>query len=125
MIKYLLAISLLGSVVCQAQEFDPVKEAFKTGNAAQLKPHLDETVELSILGKESEASNAEAEKKLRTFFDEHPPRSFSILHSGVSKSDVRYMIGSLVSAGSTFRVSVYLSKRGDKYVIQSLEIEAN
>lgn len=125
MIKYLLSIFLFCSIACVAQDFDAVKKSFESGNAAELRPLLASTVELSIDGKDMEVGRGDAEVKLRSFFDKHPPRSFSVLHSGVSKADVQYMIGSFVSSSGTFRVSAYLQKSGEKYEIKSLEIEAN
>ncbi len=125
MIKYLLSLCLLCSMQVFSQDFDAVKKAFETGNVSELRPLLASTVELSIEGKEMEVGRSDAELRLRTFFDAHPPRSFSVLHSGVSKADVQYMIGSLVSSDGTFRVSAYLQKSAAEYRIQSLEIEAN
>lgn len=111
--------------LAQAQEFDPVAKAFEKGNAAELRKYLASTIELSIDGEEMEVGRGDAENQIRSFFDSHPPKSFSVLHSGVSDSDVKYMIGSYLSSNGGFRVSVYMRKEADKYVIQSLEVEAN
>ena len=51
------------------------------------------------------------------------PRSFNQVHSGVSKNDVHYMIGELLTTSGVFRTTIYLAKSGENYLIQSLEIE--
>ena len=106
-----------------AQDYTSIDNAFSEGNASGLSKSFDSTVELSIDGKSSSLGRSDAENKMRSFFLDHEPRNFEIVHKGESKSDVHYFISQLVTSNGSFRITAYLHKSVDEYLIQSLEIE--
>jgi len=119
----LITTTLLFSLSLQAQNFEGISDAFSDGNARALGRLLDASVEYSLNGDMSTIGRSEAENKMRSFFMDNEPRNFEIVHKGVSQSDVHYCIGQLVSSGGPYRVTLYLHKSIDTYLIQSIEIE--
>lgn len=106
-----------------AQDYEAVEDAFSDGNATALSNLFDATVEIDMLGKISSVGRGDAENKMRTFFMEHEPRNFDIVHKGVSQSDVHYCIAQLMTSDGVFRITLYLHKTGDRYLIHNIEIE--
>ena len=121
-IAFLTLMTLFGWSA-QAQDYAAISDAFSDGNATALGRLMDATVEMDMEGSSSKVGRSDAENKLRTFFMDHEPRHFEVVHKGVSPSDVHYCIGQLSSSGGAYRVTLYLRKSMDQYLIQSLEIE--
>lgn len=123
--RFLLIVLLSFCFVnlANAQDYDAIKEAFRSGNASTLGRMLETTVEWSIDGDLSSVGRSDAENRLRTFFMENEPQTFDILHTGESKSDVHYCIAQMGSSGGPYRITLYLRESIDKYLIESIEIE--
>ena len=97
---------------------DELKNALKTGNIKEISKFFDTNVELEILGDENIYSKAQAEKSLKTFFDEHPVISFAILFEG-GKDASQYAIGKLTTSKGTFRVNILVKAQ----ILLQLRIE--
>jgi hypothetical protein len=122
--KIILTIGLAFiSVMAFSQDFDKITSAFGNGNVSELVPLLAATVDISIDDEVLKLGRSDAKARLRTFFLNHSPSSMKVVHKGVSKNDVHYMISALQTNDATFRVTVYIHKNGQEYLIQSLEIE--
>jgi len=106
-----------------AQDYTAIDNAFSEGNASALSKSFDSTIEFSIDGKSSSIGHSDAENKMRSFFLDHEPRNFEIVHKGKSKSDAHYFISQLVTSNGSYRITAYLHKSIDQYLIQTLEIE--
>ena len=102
---------------------DKIAEAFKAGDSAGLAAYFKANVDLSILEEDDLYSKANAEKKLATFFQNHPVSSFSILHEGQSNNGLQYTIGSLETSNGTFRVSFYVKEENGQAFIQQIMID--
>ena len=111
------------TVSLSAQDYTSIDNAFSEGNASTLSKSFDSTVEYSVDGKTSSIGRSDAENKMRSFFLDHEPRNFEIVHKGESKSDVHYFISQLITSNGSFRITAYLHKSVDEYLIQSIEIE--
>ena len=122
-LSFLLVVALLTSSQLIAQDYDAIKEAFRSGNASALGRMLETTVEWSVDGELSSVGRSDAENKLRTFFMENEPQTFDILHTGESKSDVHYCISQLGSSGGPYRITLYLRESIGNHLIESIEIE--
>ena len=96
--------------------------SFKAGNAAELTKFFHSNVELIILEKENVYSRSQAEQIIRKFFSEHKPRAFKIIFEG-GKENSRYAIGSLETAGQSFRVYILMKKQEGSPLIHQLRIE--
>jgi hypothetical protein len=67
---------------------------------------------------------ADAIIEIETFFKANEPKSFTLVHDGISKGqDSRYFIGDLNTNSETFRVYVYLKSTSDNYLIQEIRFE--
>ena len=121
-----IILSFLLSVftfISYAQDFEKVRLALENGNVTELTSLLDATVDLSLNDKDYNLGRGEVDAKLRAFFIENQPQSVRLIHKGVSKKGVHYMIGALKSSNGDFRVTVYMHNVAGQYLIQSLELE--
>lgn len=102
-----------------------IAKAIGNGDAMTLGQYFDETVEISILDQEDMYSKSQAVAKIKSFFDQVKPKSFSQVHQGASKGqDAQYSIGNLVASnGKTYRVYIYLKVSGNKSIIQEMRFD--
>lgn len=119
----IIFVSLLLTSFTFAQDFSEIADALAKGNATGLGKVMGNSVDYSLNGKTSTVSKSDAENRLRSFFMENEVRSFESVHKGGSKSDIHYMIGKLFTSKGNFRITVYVIKAVENYVIQSIEIE--
>jgi hypothetical protein len=107
-----------------AQGIDEVAAALKSGNASQVAKHFDNTIDLSLPGKNSSNSysKSQAELVLKDFFVSNGIKSFEVLHRGENAGS-QFCIGTLTTRNGTFRTTMYMKQRGDYQVLQELKIE--
>lgn len=117
-----LIISLV-TFCSYSQDFEKVRVALENGNVTELSSMLDATIDLTIDDKDYNIGRGEADNKLRSFFVDHQPRSVKLIHKGVSKNGVHYMIGELNASTGFYRVTVYMHEAAGQFLIQSLELE--
>ncbi len=121
LIALLFAIPML-SFTSQYQA--EITNAIGKGDIETLSKYFDETVEICILDLEDMLDKDEAKSAIETFFVDHQPKSFSVVHDGTSKGqDSRYFIGDLKTGEEIFRVYVYLKSASDSYLIQEIRFE--
>jgi hypothetical protein len=85
-----------------------IKETIKAGSAKELSHYLDQTVEVSIDGKDQVYSKPQAEFVFRDFFKQHPPSEFDIIHQGSSPGGKPFAIGQYKSGEEVFRVFIII-----------------
>ncbi|MGC9342380.1 MAG: DUF4783 domain-containing protein [Bacteroidales bacterium] len=119
----ILTLCIVNQTVSFSQATDnDVKKAFINANADLLLPHLSEQITLNITGEELEISKSEAASKINDFFDEHKVKNFSVKFEG-SKSNSKFMIGTLFTEKGNFRINIFFKKEANKEVIHNLRIE--
>ncbi len=89
-----------------------------SGNASQLSGYLNDNVELVIDNKNDIFSKQQATGIIVDFFRKNKVSAFQLLHKG-NKDAASFAIGTLKTAGGTFRVYV-LTRKNE---IQQLRIE--
>lgn len=105
---------------------DDVCRAIGSGDVANLTAIMDAEVELSIMNEEELYSKAAATEALKTFFTAFSPTSFGKVHQGTSKSnDAEYCIGTLTTNKGSFRVYIYVARRGSSVFLQELKFDKN
>ena len=115
---FLLPVSVL------TPNLTPVTKALSEGDAATLSNYLDNSVDLTLLDKQTVVDRATATTTLRDFFAKNKPKSFNTEHQGSSKgAGSHYTIGSLVATSGNFKVYLYYKSAGDKPVVQEIRIE--
>lgn len=101
--------------------FDDIANALRSGDARAVSRYFGNTVDLTIGSQEEVYSKMQAEQILKDFFSKNSPRSFTIIHQGLSKEGARYAIGSLVTAqGVTYRTYFFVKIQGNSAVIQEI-----
>lgn len=104
--------------------FKDIENAVALGNAKLLSNYMSTSIEIEINGQEGIYSKSQAEQVLNKFFDKYPPRSFSLSHKGNSAAGARFAVGDYVTGKEhTFRVTIFLKKIGEQYLIQEIEFE--
>jgi hypothetical protein len=83
-----------------------LKAAFRTGNAKELAKFFDKNIELEILGTDNVYTKAHAEQILKSFFEQHPVKDFTVLFEGGKEASQYYAIGKLITSKETFRINL-------------------
>jgi hypothetical protein len=99
---------------------EQVKESIKAGSAKELAKYLNPSVDVTLEGKPSTYSKAQAEFVLRDFFKANPPSEFNIIHQGSSKGGQPFAIGQYKSGANTFRVWMKIKVSGNESLIQEI-----
>lgn len=102
---------------------DDIIAALRSGSAERLARHFDQAVDITLPEKSNTFSKGQAELVLRDFFAQQKVRNFVVQHSG-SNPTSNFIIGTLSTAGGDFRTTVFIRQRGDKQLIQGVEIQA-
>ncbi len=113
----LLGTSSFGSL----DLFEDIANSLRSGDAKAVSRFFGSTVDLTIINQEEVYSKMQAEQILRDFFSKNTPRSFTIIHQGLSKEGARYAIGNLTTAqGVVFRTYFFVKTQGGSSIIQEL-----
>lgn len=99
-----------------------VIDALNTGNANVITSYLNDNVELYVDNKNDVFSKQQAGKIIADFFNKNSVKGFSVIHKG-EKEAACFVIGTLKTTNSTFRVYILTRKNGGKDVIQQFRIE--
>lgn len=123
-----LCLAILGPVLPASTQapvgLDDVCRAIGGGKVSELIAVMDTEVELTILDQEDIYSREAAGAQLREFFGNFSPTSFGKVHQGASKAnDAEYCIGKLATAKGSFRVYIYVAKKGNSIVLQELKFD--
>lgn len=119
LLAFLAGLHLSGN----AQSFDNIADAIRTGNASALAEYFQGNVEISVKDAQNSYSKSQAEVVLRNFFSSHVPRSFAIAHQGSSPEGSKYFIGNLATSAGNYRAYVYAKQSGGSFVIQEIRFE--
>jgi Domain of unknown function (DUF4783) len=105
--------------------FTDIESAISVGNAGMLSEFLNSSVELELPGEqEGIYSKQQAVVILNRFFNKFPPSSFKIVHRGNSAAGSKFAVGDYTTGpDKTFRVTIFIKKHGDNYLIQEVEFE--
>lgn len=123
-VKFFLAAAFWClTCMVNAQKVSPeISSGFKSGNGAVIGKHFAETVDINVLGNaKTNLEKTLAINELNKFFGNNPPKDFSIIHNG-ERDNSCYVIGKLV-ASDEFRVTIFLRKVGNNYLIDQVKIE--
>lgn len=108
----------------QGDIFREIENAMGLGNAKLLAVHMATSVEVEVQGQGGIYSRSQAEQVLNKFFNKYPPTSFQFSHKGNSSAGARFAVGDYVTGKDhAFRVTIFLKKNGENYLIQEMEFE--
>ncbi|MBP9083290.1 MAG: DUF4783 domain-containing protein [Bacteroidia bacterium] len=113
-----------GTSIASLDIYSDIGDAIRSGDAHAVARYFNTTVDLTILNQEEVYSKAQAEQVLRDFFSRNTPKSFTLIHKGVSKEGAKYAIGNLVTAqGAQYRTYFFVKQSSGGEVIQELRFE--
>jgi len=104
--------------------FLPIAKYISQGDAERLSAWFADNLEVTIQSKSVDSSKSQAKQILRSFFNVNTPQSFDITHT-VSRSNVKYALGSLSAGGEVYMVTIFVSSDGETYKIQQLKIDSS
>ena len=112
---------ILLPLVAQTVPAELVK-AIEEGNASRMSVFFHQSLEMTILEEDYEASKNQATRIMENFFKLHEPTGFKVSFEG-TKDQSKYAIGTLSTAEDTFRVNLFFLNKKDKKLIYYLSIE--
>lgn len=120
----LIAVIPLSIMAKSLSGLEELSKAMQNGDAKQVAEYFAKMVEMDINGNEGTYSKSQAEQVLKDFFSNNKPLKFEFQHDGTSGgNNAYYAIGILKTETSKFRVSIYMKKNGDTFIIQELSIQ--
>lgn len=116
-----LAVFVFGNkAVAQDAIFAPFKEVIKAGNSKEMTKFLNQSVDMNLDGEVNTYSKTQAEFALRDFFKKHPPKDFSIVHTGSSKGGLQFAIGRYLSNGESYSALIRVKEVNEAYLIHEI-----
>lgn len=107
----------------QKDTFDTLSGYFKNSGSKEIAAYFSPLIEMNILSDENEYSKAQAELILRDFFQKNKPVSVRVIHRLSSNPNFRFAVLSYQTDSEKFRVSVSMSREGEKFLIKVIRIE--
>ncbi|MBI3137102.1 MAG: DUF4783 domain-containing protein [Sphingobacteriales bacterium] len=126
--KQIFTSLLLGTVLLlssfKAQEgIDEVLNALRSGNAAELAKHFDDTVELTLPDKSDSYSKAQAQLIVKDFFSNNGVKGFELKHKGTSPGG-NFAIGTLQTSAGNFRTNIFMRTRNGKELVKEIRFQS-
>jgi len=118
----LLTMGVIFSSFVVFSSIDEVIAAMKTGNATEIARFFDNTVEINIPDKSNNYSKSQAELVLKDFFSTNSVKSFDVIHKGENAGS-QYCVGTLVTKNGSYRTTIFMKKKGEKHVLQTIAFE--
>jgi len=100
-----------------------IAAAIRSGNTKQLAQYFNTSIDLTIPENDGTYSKAQAELIVKEFFDNNPPKSFVINHSGSSNDGSLFSVGTYISGTKSFRTYFLVKKIAGTFKIQQLQFE--
>ena len=100
-----------------------IESALLHGDVSKISTYFDSSIEVVTPDTDGVYSQNQASQVLKSFFNQYPCESYEVGHTGNSAGGSKFIIGSYVSNGETFRVSIFLKIVGENYLIQGLSFE--
>lgn len=107
----------------QKDTFDTLSGYFRSSGSKEIAAYFSPLIEMNILSDENEYSKAQAELILRDFFQKNRPVSVRVIHRLSSNPNFRFAVLSYQTDSEKFRVSVSMSREGEKFLIKVIRIE--
>ncbi|MCE3007324.1 MAG: DUF4783 domain-containing protein [Bacteroidetes bacterium] len=125
---YLIAICLpFAAQPVQAQGtqevFAQIERSIAGANASSLSAYFGSQVEVTINDQDNVYSKDQATFVIKEFFQDHPVRSFKILHTG-SSNNTYYAVGEYYSTRGRYDTNVFIKKNGNSYLIEQIRFES-
>ena len=94
--------------------------ALKAGSTKEFINYCSKKVEINFNGEKAMYNRILAEKKLKLFFKDYPPKDFIYVHQGAAPEGLKYTIGTYTYEGGIYRVVMLIKKIGNRYLIDTI-----
>lgn len=118
-----LSAFLLNMFAASEIPYSAVETAFLNGDAAKIVAYGKEKMIINVVDKEGVYSQSQASQVLKDFFTRKPASSFKFTFKGKETEEGTFAIGSYVSKGESYRVTIKWKKIGADYKIETINIE--
>lgn len=102
---------------------DIISRNLKEGNATELCSSCNNSIELSIMGKEETYSKTQAEMILKDFFSKNKPSSFTTTRKGSSDPATKFLNGKLETSAGIYKVYILMKSNLGVFLITELRLE--
>lgn len=109
--------------VLAQNSIEKIKSGIDKAEVDVLSNYFDESLEIITPESDGVYSQNQAKQVLKSFFKKYPSSGFSVNHTGNSAGGSKFLVGTYQSGSTTFRVSVFLKKVGNDFLIQELTFE--
>jgi len=124
LLRILILFFMVGTVAANADLYDEIAAAIRSGDAHQVASYFDSKIDLALVSQEDIYSKAQAELLVKDFFSKNQAKSFTLVHKGSSKEGTLFAVGTLTCGnGKTFRVSYVIKSVKGMNSIQELRFE--
>ena len=121
--RFLLTCALLCAFCSlQAADLAGITKAFKEGKAETLTGKMAATIDLALPEKTLTCEGDQAIKALNSFFGQHKPASFTVVHHA-DKSANGFLVAKLHTEAGDYRVNITYKAENNTAIIQSIRIE--
>ena len=121
---FLAVMVISTSLVARIDIYENIGNAIRVGSAEEISRYFNTNVDLTIGNQEEVYSRVQAEQILKDFFVKNTPRSFTLIHQGLSKEGAKYAIGNLTTQqGNNYRIYFFIKQSGRTEYIQELRFE--
>lgn len=121
--SFLLTSALLLSSFTVKDGIDEVLGALRSGNAAELARHFDDTVELTMPEKSDSYSKAQAQLIVKDFFSHNGVKGFELKHKGTSPGG-NFAIGTLQTTAGNFRTNIFMRTKNGKDMVKEIRFQS-
>jgi hypothetical protein len=104
---------------------DNIVSAVKSGNSKALAQYFNNTVEISLPGKDGAFSKVQAEMIIKDFFQKNPPSGYIVEQKGNSSGGAQFIIGTYKSNNKVFKTYILLKPFDGQLLIQQLQFEVD
>ncbi len=121
MLYILLTTFIMNFNLSNEVPFAAVETAFSSGDASKIVSLSADKVLLNVVDKEGVYAHAQATQILKDFFTKKPVSSFKFSYKNGNGTTAN-AIGTYVSKGENYRVTIKWSKEGTDFKIESITV---
>lgn len=108
----------------RAQALEDVVVYVRNGNSTAMNQYFDNTVNITVLGKQSSYSKAQAEMVMKDFFGKNPVQDYVIMQTGSATDNrTKYAIGELKTSNGSYQLYILMKLMDNHYLLQEIRIE--
>lgn len=108
----------------RAQSLEDVVVYVRNGNSTAMNQYFDNTVNITVLGKQSSYSKAQAEMVMKDFFGKNPVQDYVIMQTGSATDNrTKYAIGELKTSNGSYQLYILMKLMDNHYLLQEIRIE--